>query len=81
MATSSSSAWLKGTLSPRSTCLLALDPLDDDFLNDSNNDIAIDVYNFLRTSKFKPVTEGANGSSWLELLVASRTRSTLLTRF
>ncbi len=48
---------------------ITIDPLD---ACDMPDDYHLDIYNFLKTAKWQPTTEGRNGSSWLELLARYR---------
>ena len=48
--------------------MLSVDPLSDASFQVGKHDHVIDIYNFIRTSKFKATTLGVNGTSWVELL-------------
>ena len=45
-----------------------LHSLDNQDVQNPQQRHLVDVYNFLRTTTWKPVVEGANGTSWIEML-------------
>ena len=45
-----------------------VEQLDGDTVTSGMHHNVLDIHNFIRTTCWKPVTEGLNGSSWIELM-------------